>query len=217
MKNQKTPDSRAMSRRSNSGRRDFLRRSGTVVSAMLAPAAAGIAHAGTGESLNIENRLRQNSGQPALLEDTAEISKLYRDYAAHLATQASHSAPLPQQSGTGIAQLRLMQDPAQQADTITVAPDRRTATAQFHCVAQIAVPLRGHGSLLEMARLQGQHSETWWESGIHELDCVKTSAGWKIRRVVYRKAGQQDGGQDRAAESLARSTALPSPAADPQA
>jgi hypothetical protein len=179
MKNQQTPDSRAASGCPKSGRRDFLRGSGTVVSAMLVPA-AGIAQAGAGENLN--NRPGQESGRLALLEDAAEIRKLYRDYAVQLATQAGKPGSLP---GTPV---RVMQDPAQPAETITVAPDRRYATAQFGCMTQIAVPLMGHESLLEMARLQGQHSQTWWESGIHELDCVKTSAGWQIRSVVYRKA-----------------------------
>src|SRR5512136_2413381 len=65
--------------KSNSGRREFLSRSGSVVSAVLAPAAAGIAGAGTGESLNTER------GQRTLLEDAAEIRELYRDYAANIA------------------------------------------------------------------------------------------------------------------------------------
>lgn len=182
MKNQEKTDSRAISRRSNSGRRDFLRQSGTVVSAILAPAAAGIAHARSGEGERPDGGFHQDSEQFARLEDAAAIRELYQDYAAHLTAQAG-------QPGAQAVQLRLMQDPARRADTIAVAPDRKSATARFHCVAQTAVPLTGEGSLLDMARLQGQYAETWWESGIHELDCVRTGSGWKIRSVAYRTAG----------------------------
>jgi hypothetical protein len=155
---------KSQSQRPESGRRSFLRRSGAVVSAMLVPAAAGIAHAETG-----------NAGT---LEDAAAIRKLYQEYAAGLA----QAGP-----GQGTTILRLVHEPGAAGETITLAPDRRSATATFACLAQIAVPLGGSGSLVDMARLQGQHARTWWENGIHELECARTAAGWQIRRLEYRK------------------------------
>ena len=102
MKNQKTSDSQVASRRSSSGRRDFLLRSGTVVSAMLAPSAAGVAHGGAGES-----RLDQNLAQR---EDEAAIRQLYQEYAARVAAGAIHADP-PESSDAEPVELRLMQDP----------------------------------------------------------------------------------------------------------
>jgi SnoaL-like protein len=170
MKNQQTSDSQPASRR-----RDFLRRS--VVSAILAPPAAGIAHT-------------MAAPEPTSSEDEVEIRQLYRDYTARLATEAGRPDSLSEASPAEPAPLRLMHDPAQPGETITVSQDRRSASARFPCMAQMAVPLTGDGSLLAMARLQGQYSQTWWEDGIHELDCVRSDAGWKIRDVVFRKAGR---------------------------
>jgi hypothetical protein len=225
VKNHKKPDSPAVSERTTSGRRDFLRKSGAAVSAALVPAAPA-AFALTEESA---------SGQVGPPEDIAAVRKLYQDYAGCVAERAfehlrslftkdgeilfngrrtavrergfgylqgSASGARPEQSGQEAAQLRLLQDPAEPPDRIVIADDRQSARAAFRCVARIAAPLVGNAPLVEMARLQGQHAETWWEGGSHELDCVKVGDSWKIRRLAY---STSVGGRPNAASSNAAS------------
>jgi len=149
-----------------SGRRAFLRGAGAAASAALAPGVAATALAG---------------GEERTREDVAAIRKLYRDYAAGFAAQHADS-------GVEV-QLRLLRDPAQPPDRIEIAAGGQSARAQFHCMVQTSRPLVGNAPLLAMARLQGQHRETWWEAGVHELDCVKADGKWKIRQVAYRRGG----------------------------
>lgn len=103
-------------------------------------------------------------------DDSAAIRRLWRAYAA-------------------TCFLRVLQDPARQPDAIHIAPDRKSATGEFHCLAHIAEPIAGHGSLIEMARLQGNR-EARWEHGVHELECVNTPQGWQIQRAVYRPSAR---------------------------
>lgn len=158
-----------MANRTNSeesGRREFLRGAGAAASAALVPAAAATTPAGHAERTQ---------------DDAAAIRRLYQEYAAGFGAQCADSG--------AAVQLRLLRDPAQPPDTIQVAADGQSARAQFHCMVQTATPLVGQASLLEMARLQGQHGETWWEAGVHEIDCVKVEDRWAIRQLAYRKGG----------------------------
>jgi hypothetical protein len=151
---------------SNSARRAFLRGAGAVAAAFVPGAAATV--------------LAGNAGRTH--DDAAAIRKLYRDYTAGLpARRAEPGAAM---------QLKVLHDPSQPEDAIEVASGGQSARASFHCLVQTATPLAGRGpSLLEMARLQGQHHDTSWEAGVHELDCVKLDGQWTIRRLTYRKAG----------------------------
>jgi hypothetical protein len=101
-------------------------------------------------------------------DDRAEIRKLYREFVAQ---QSDH--------------LRVLRDPSHEEDTIAIAADGRTATARFHSVVQNATPLVGDAPLLEMARQQGIYAKQWWESGTHELTCVKGNGVWRIDTVRY--------------------------------
>lgn len=169
------------------GRRAFLRGTGAAITAALAPAAAGAALTGG------ETRPSASAG------DAAAIRQLYQDYAARLASgPAEDLMALFTQDGEALldrrrfadretVQLRLLQDPAQPTDSVEVSADGRSARARFHCLAQTAAPLSGNSTVVEMARLQGQYKTTWWEGGVHSLDCVKTRDGWKIRRLTYSK------------------------------
>lgn len=151
---------------SNGARRAFLRRAGAVA-ATLVPGAAATVLAG-------------NAGRAD--DDVTAIRKLYRDYSAGLAAQRAEPG--------AAMQLRVLHDPSQPEDAIEVASGGQSARASFHCLVQTATPLVGRGpSLLEMARLQGQHHETSWEAGVHQFDCVKLDGHWTVRRLTYRKAG----------------------------
>jgi hypothetical protein len=81
----------------------------------------------------------------------------------------------------------------QHLDTIEVAPDRRSATARFHCLTRMEAELSPTLPLIEMARQQGQGAIQWWESGVLETTYVKSAAGWRISRLSFRSKGQPEG------------------------
>lgn len=92
---------------------------------------------------------------------------------------------------TGPVHGRLREQAGQQ-DSITIAPDRRTATASFHCYTQVAEAEDTNAPFLEMARLQGQGIRRWWEAGVYENTYVRDGNNWKIKRLVYHTLGQAD-------------------------
>jgi NAD(P)-dependent dehydrogenase (short-subunit alcohol dehydrogenase family) len=146
-------------RTQRTNRRNFLKGSGAAVSTALVPATAHAA-----------SQVDDTAAGVSRFEDCAAIRKLYRDFVTQ---QSDH--------------LRVLRDPAQEEDTIEFAADGQTAVARFHCLVENAKPLVGDAPFLEMARQQGLHAERWWESGIHELACVKIDGAWRIRTTVYRK------------------------------
>lgn len=154
--------------KTNAGRRAFLYRSGAAISGVLGAATVGLAERSPGSS-----------------DDVAAIRRLYREYAATIASQTVDP------SNTEPVHVRLLHDRAAPDDIIVVAPDGQSASARFHCMVQTVQPLVGDARLIEMARLQG-NTTSWWERGVHSLDCVKTGDGWKIQRMVYRPADQPD-------------------------
>jgi hypothetical protein len=83
-------------------------------------------------------------------------------------------------------------DSAQLQDTVDVAPDRKSARAQFPYSMQVGIPMTEDSQLVQMARLQGEGILKWWEGGIHEVSYVKDAGGWKIKRLVYRVISTAD-------------------------
>jgi len=77
-------------------------------------------------------------------------------------------------------------------DVVEVAPDRRSAKAQFRYSMQVGTPLLSDLPLLDMARLQGQGILQWWEGGVHEVSYVKELDAWKINRLEYRVVSKAD-------------------------
>ena len=78
----------------------------------------------------------------------------------------------------------------QHLDTIEVAPDRRSATARFHCLTRMEAELSPTLPLIEMARQQGQGAVQWWESGVLETSYAISATGWRISRLSFRSTGQ---------------------------
>lgn len=77
-------------------------------------------------------------------------------------------------------------DPAQLREAVDVAPDRKSAEAQFTYSMQVGTPLISDLPLLDMARRQGQGILQWWEGGIQAVSYVKVGDAWKISRLEYR-------------------------------
>ena len=90
---------------------------------------------------------------------------------------------------TGPVHAMLREDTEQQ-DSIAIAPDRKTATASFPCLTQVAETEETNAPFLEMARSYGQGIRQRWEAGIYENTYVRTGNTWKIKRLVYRPDGR---------------------------
>jgi hypothetical protein len=83
-------------------------------------------------------------------------------------------------------------DSAQLQDIVEVAPDRKSAKAQFPFSIQVGKPMTEDSQLVAMARLQGEGILKWWEGGIREVSCVKVGDDWKIKRLEYRVTAKAD-------------------------
>lgn len=76
-------------------------------------------------------------------------------------------------------------DSAQLQDIVEVAPDRKSAKAQFPYSMLVGTPMTGDSQLVKMARLQGDGIVKWWEGGIHKASYVKDGDNWKIKKMEY--------------------------------
>jgi len=81
----------------------------------------------------------------------------------------------------------------EQADSVDVSPDLRSATAVFPYSIQVGVPFETESSLAAMARLHGEGVRTWWEGGAYKVTYRKDDAGsWMIRRLEYDTQSRAD-------------------------
>lgn len=70
-------------------------------------------------------------------------------------------------------------------DVIDVAADRRTATAAYHCTAQVSAAIAADCTIAEMAIQQGDGSLRWQDAGRIEAAYVREEEGWRIARLDY--------------------------------
>ena len=81
-----------------------------------------------------------------------------------------------------------------QQDIITVAADRKSASARFSYSIQVGVPIISNSQLVQMARLHGEGIMKWWEGGTYEVSYAKSigDGGWKIKRLEYKVLASAD-------------------------
>jgi len=84
------------------------------------------------------------------------------------------------------------QNSEQLQDTVEVAADRKSAKALFPYSMQVGRPMAADSQLVQMARLQGEGIQKWWEAGVHEVTYVKAGESWKIKRLCYRVTSKAD-------------------------
>jgi len=202
--------------RQNPGRRSFLWKAGTAMSAVVASAVAGVAGAKQSTDTTLQDRIGS-------LEDAEAIRRLHQAYESRLdrgmyedvVGMFADDAEVVFNGGLfagkkGIRRLYcdhfnsgltgkkiepapgFQLEPEQQQDIVEVALDRKAATGQFPYSMQVGTPMTGDSSLVQMARLQGEGIVKWWEGGIYEASYVKVGDGWKIRRLEYRAASKAD-------------------------
>jgi len=85
-------------------------------------------------------------------------------------------------------------DTDQMQDVVEVAPDRLSAKAAFTYSIQVGMPIDSDSILVEMARLQGEGIQKWWEGGVYDLSYVKDvkDGSWKIHKLEYKTLSRAD-------------------------
>lgn len=208
-------------RQPDGGRRSFIRKTGAALSAVVASAAAGFsrtsAPASDGDQLGLLKRRvgnledAENVRRLHLAYESSLDRGRYEEVAALFAEDAEVVYGGSLFSGSEeVRRLYCAQfaagrtgkkvepapgfepDPSELEPAVEVAQDRRTASGRFPFSMQVGEPMTGDSSLVAMARLHGEGIVQWWERGSCELACVKTDAGWKIRRLEYRTALKAD-------------------------
>ncbi len=185
------------------GRRSFMWKMGTAMSAALAAAVPGMSKGRVDSGSDSEkDRLSRRLG---ILEDENSIRKLQQTYETCLdGGQYEQVVDLFADNGTvvfnggifegrkgGIARLycggfrsgsagkKLGPVPGIQADAelrseiIEVAKDRLSAIARFPYTMQVGTPMPLESQLVQMARLHGEGIMKWCEDGICEMSYVK--------------------------------------------
>ncbi len=179
-------------------RRRFIWKVGAALSVLAS--AATTATAGTSKRVANEagsssrEQLEQLVHRLGLLEDANAIRQLQRAFGHALNNhlQENLASLFADASEAQVNGAVCILDSARPADVIEVAPDRRSATAQFHCLVKAEAPLTSSSTLIEMARQQGQGTRTWWEAGLYENSYVQSADGWKIQRLRYRALERAD-------------------------
>ena len=206
----------------NSGRRSFLWKAGTAMTAAAAAAIPGMAKSTDSK----DSRADRLANQLGILEDEKAILRLHRTYEACLdAGMYEEAVDLFTKDGKvifnggifegrkgGISRLYgdcfrsgltgkkigpapgFEPDTEQQRETIEVAADRLSANARFPYSIQVGTPMASDSQLVKMARLHGGGIAKWCEGGIYEVSYVKNMTGgeWKIKKLEYRALSKTD-------------------------
>ena len=166
-----------MTDKSMTSRRSFLK-SGTIVAAPLAvmgaPAAAALADDGS--------RLRL-----ARIEDERAIEALNRSFLRSFnaggAKKAGEHFVGGKASGLAKGMTGLSLDGTAEAEHFAVSDDGDRASAHYAVTAEFEHAFEGEGTLLQMARLQGNAEHRHAETRKLVAHYVKREQGWAIERL----------------------------------
>jgi hypothetical protein len=164
--------------RSYPTRRTFFGHAGA---ALAAPLAAGAALArDTDDRGDLAARV-------AALEDAAAIRELQQTYTRLVCTgaRAEVAALFADPARAAIDPgPRLLVPIAGADDAVTVAPGG-TATARLGCTVEIVTPIAGDGTLVDMARLQGDGFVKRSERRVLASSFVKRDGVWKFAHLEW--------------------------------
>jgi hypothetical protein len=164
-----------MTKRADSTRRSFIRKTGAALSAPIAAAAAVVPLGATTAGESLADRLGR-------LEDENAIRGLMRTFARQVSAGEAQSLGID----PGIRDVTA--SAFGEHDAIEIAPDRQTATSLMHCTVQIETAIGPSCPLVEMAREQGGGVVRRTEAGVFETACVRRDGQWIIERAAYRPA-----------------------------
>ena len=158
-------------------RRSFFGHAGAALAAPLTATAALAGEHDDGAS-DVAQRL-------AALEDVAAIRALQRRYVRLVGTgHGEDLAALFAEPRQASIDEHVRSAVADADDTIAVAANG-TATARVACTVETATPIQSCGTLVEMARLQGDGIVRRSETRVLESTLVKHNGVWKIERVEF--------------------------------
>jgi hypothetical protein len=155
-------------------RRSFFGHAGA---ALAAPLAATVAFAGEHDGASYV------WGRITALEDANAIRGLQRRYARLVgAGKPKALAALFPAAASAPCDERVRRVIIDGDDAIEIRSDG-TATARVQCIVTTATPIEGGGTLVEMARLQGDGVVRRSEKRVLASSFVKIDGAWKITRV----------------------------------
>lgn len=169
-----------------STRRAFFSSAGAALSAPLAMTAASVASAAArpGDA-SADQRLAE-------LEDVNAIRELNETYARHINAGAHDEAAAlfvdARRAPVDDAVRTLSADRFGERDVVGLAADGTAATARIHCAVELETPIEPGGTLVEMARLQGDGVVRRTERRVLEAAYRKVGGVWKIERLAWTSA-----------------------------
>jgi hypothetical protein len=160
-------------------RRLFVRSAGLAAAAAAPAALASAAEAAQGD--DVKARLQR-------LEDEKAVRALQQAWVKQVNARAwADAAKLFADPAKAKADptLRSLAVEAGEGETIEIAADGMSARLQQPCAALTEAPVEGRGTLLDMARLQGEVVRRT-ERRLITLAAVKGDSGWRIESVDLR-------------------------------
>jgi hypothetical protein len=128
----------------------------------------------------------------ARLEDLNAVRTLKDSYLRRVNARAGDEIAAlyvePKKAALDETVCSLVADAAGEPETIELAEDRASAVVQAACTAETETPIEGDGTLVEMARLQGDGVVRSAERRVLEIAAVKIDGAWKIARAELRPA-----------------------------
>jgi hypothetical protein len=172
-----------MKTKSISSRRRFFLQASAALSVPLAASAVRASEAGAGDG--------SANARLAALEDENAIRALQQAY-ARLVNSGAHEKVHGLFANPAAARLdasvrSLATDGFGEQDTIAIAPNRTTATAETHCAVQTETPIGPNCTLVEMARGQGEGVLRRTEKRVLASSYVKVDGAWKIERLMWER------------------------------
>ena len=73
-------------------------------------------------------------------------------------------------------------------DAVEIAADGLTARATLHCAVETQVPIAAEGTLIEMARAQGEGFVRATACRMLDMLCVREGETWKIKTLAMHEA-----------------------------
>ncbi len=144
-------------------RRNFFLKAGTALSLPLAAGASAIEPESAGETDPVKSirRLQQSLAREiAAGKPPAALARVTRIQAADFGAH----------------------------DIVEIAGDGRTVRAILHCSVETRVPIAAEGTLIEMARAQGEGFVCSTNCTMLEMVCVREGTTWKIKTLAMREA-----------------------------
>lgn len=178
----------------NSNRRSFFLRGSAAVGAGLVSASAGATTLLFDSSRPLKEQVEQLQQQLKTLEDRQAIRQLMSAYSILVEQDAVAETPelftadgeiFPDKNTDVETVTAFHLEPNVGQDLIDISEDRQSASAVFHCRAEISQPISGNTTVEVMAKEQGMNATRRQVQGKVGIACRKEGGRWKINRLEF--------------------------------